>query len=100
MPGRGWFRGEPATINQIRAFLIEQGIAVRTGSRTLRNSLFEILKNREKEISPRMADLIVGLYEDWLWLDERIETVTREIEELSEKEANCRRLMSIPGIGP
>jgi len=28
-----------ATINQIRAFLIEQGIAVRTGSRALRNSL-------------------------------------------------------------
>ena len=35
-----------ATINQIRAFLIEQGIAVRTGLRALRNSLFEILKNR------------------------------------------------------
>jgi transposase len=89
-----------ATINQIRAFLIEQGIAVRTGSRALRNSLFEILKNREKEISPRMADLIVGLYEDWLWLDERIETITREIEELSQREANCQRLMSIPGVGP
>jgi len=42
-----------ATINQIRAFLIEQGIAVRTGSRALRNSLFEILKNREEESSPR-----------------------------------------------
>lgn len=81
-----------ATINQIRAFLIEQGIAVRTGSRALR-SLFEILKNREDEISPRMADLIVGLYEDWLWLDERIETVTREIEELGQREANCQRLM-------
>ncbi len=47
-----------------------------------------------------MADLIVGLYEDWLWLDERIETITREIEELSQREANCQRLMSIPGVGP
>ena len=89
-----------ATINQIRAFLIEQGIAVRTGSRALRNSLFEILKNREDEISPRMSDLIVGLYEDWLWLDERIETVTKEIEEISQREANCIRLMSVPGVGP
>jgi hypothetical protein len=42
------------------------------------------LKNREEEISPRMAEPIVGLYEDWLWLDERIETVTREIEELGQ----------------
>lgn len=89
-----------ATINQIRAFLIEQGIAVRPGARALRSSLFEILKNREEEISPRMSDLIVGLYEDWLWLDERIETITREIEDISRKEGHCRRLMSIPGIGP
>lgn len=89
-----------ATINQIRAFLIEQGIAVRSGVSALRQSLFAILKNREAEISPRMSDLIVGLYEDWLWLDERIETVTREIEEISRAEANCRRLMTIPGVGP
>lgn len=89
-----------ATINQIRAFLIEQGIAVRGGVRALRNSLFEILKNRQDEISPRMSQLIVGLYEDWLWLDERIETITGEIEEISQLEGNCRRLMSVPGVGP
>ncbi len=47
-----------------------------------------------------MADLIVGLYENWLWLDERIETITREIEELGRREANCQRLMSIPGVDP
>jgi transposase len=47
-----------------------------------------------------MSDLIVGLYEDWLWLDERIETVSREIEEISQQEANCIRLMSVPGVGP
>ncbi|MGO9722980.1 MAG: IS110 family transposase [Methylocella sp.] len=89
-----------ATINQIRAFLIEQGITVRAGARPLRNSLFEILRNRADEISPRTGQLIVGLYEDWLWLDERIETISKEIEEISQSEANCQRLMSIPGVGP
>ena len=89
-----------ATINQIRAFLIEQGIAIRAGTSALRKSLFEILKNRKDEISRRMVDLIVGLHEDWLWLDERIETITGVIEGLSRSEANCRRLMSVPGIGP
>jgi transposase len=89
-----------ATINQIRAFLIEQGITVRSGAHALRNSLFAILRNREEEISPRMSDIIVGLYEDWLWLDERIESTTKEIEEISRREDNCRRLMSVPGIGP
>src|ERR1039458_10772854 len=47
-----------------------------------------------------MANLIVGLYEDWLWLDKRIETITSEIKQLSQSEPNCRRLMSVPGIGP
>jgi transposase len=89
-----------ATINQIRAFLIEQGIAVRPGASALRKSLFEILKRREDEISPRMAELIVGLYEDWLWLDERIATLTAEIEKIANAEANCRLLMSGPGVGP
>jgi len=89
-----------ATINQIRAFLIEQGIAVRTGPRALRNSLFAILENRKDEISPRMTKLILGLYEDWCGLDERIDIVTGEIEELSRVEAKCQRLMSVPGIGP
>src|SRR5579859_1873842 len=71
-----------ATINQIRAFLIEQGIAVRTGSRALRNSLLAILKERQDEISPRMGELIAGLYEDWLSLDERIDTIASEIEKI------------------
>jgi len=89
-----------ATINQIRAFLIEQGIAVRAGARALRNSLFAILENPRGEISPRTASLILGLYEDWCWLDKRIETVSGTIEELSQVEPKCRRLMSVPGIGP
>lgn len=89
-----------ATINQIRAFLIEHGIAVRTGAHALRNSLFAILEKRANELSPRMIAIIQGLYEDWQWLDERIETLTAEIEEISHKEVNCRRLMSVPGVGP
>ena len=89
-----------ATINQIRAFLIEQGIAVRSGPRALRNSLFAILENRRDEISPRTAKLIRDLYEDWCGLDERIEAVTQDIEELSQAEPKCQRLMSVPGFGP
>ena len=89
-----------ATINQIRAFLIEQGITVRRGAGALRKSLFAILQNRADEISPRMSDIIVGLYEDWHWLDKRIESTSYEIETISKCEANCQRLMTVPGIGP
>jgi len=81
-------------------FLYRDWITVRTGAHALRNSLFAILENRKAEISPRMSDLIVGLYDDWLGLDERIEIITGEIEMISKSEENCQRLMSVPGIGP
>jgi transposase len=89
-----------ATINQIRAFLIEQGITVRKGLRALKNSFETILKEREDEISPRMRTILIGLYGDWLWLDERIDTVSKEIEQISRTEENCVNVMTIPGIGP
>jgi len=88
------------TINQIRAFLIEQGIAVRIGPPALRKSLFAMLDNRKEEITSRTAKLIRGLYDDWCCLDERIETLTGEIEILSRSEAKSWQLMSVPGIGP
>ncbi len=47
-----------------------------------------------------MRGLIAGLYDDWISLDERIETIGGEIDQIGEKEADCRRLMSVPGIGP
>lgn len=89
-----------ATINQIRAFLIEQGITVRRGLRALNNSFDAILDNRRDEISPRMRTILLGLRNDWLQLDERIDAVSSEIEDISQSEENCARVMTIPGIGP
>lgn len=89
-----------ATINQIRAFLLEQGIAVRPRTNALRTSLLPILKERSAEMSPRMQSIILGLYDDWGRLDERVDAVSSEIEAISKEDAGCRRLMSVPGVGP
>ena len=89
-----------ATINQIRAFLIEQGITVRAGLRSLKNSFDAILEQRKDEISPPMRSILIGLRNDWSWLDKRIDEVTGEIEEISRTEENCANVMTIPGIGP
>jgi len=89
-----------ATINQIRAFLIEQGITVRAGRHRLQGSFEAILKNRRDEISARMRSVLMGLYGDWIWVDERIKAISSEIEEISRSEENSANIMTIPGIGP
>ena len=89
-----------AVINQIPGFLLERGIIVRQGLRFLRflrRQLPDILANVP---SPRMVRIITDLAGDWRQLDERIETVTNEIETLAKSDDNCRRVMTVPGIGP
>jgi transposase len=93
-------RRRTAIINQIRGFLIERGITVREGPRPLRKVLPEVLSSPPAALSPRILRLIAELDEDWRRLDERIEAVSAEIENLSEYDAACERLMTVPGIGP
>src|SRR5580693_7184895 len=85
---------------QIRAFLLERGIAVRQGQRFLRTELPRILATPPDALSPRMARVIEGLTGDWRRLDQRIAELSSEIEELANRDPACVRLMSVPGIGP
>jgi len=87
-------------INQIRAFLLERGVAVRQGLRFLRAELPRILARPCKALSPRMLRVIEDLAGDWRRLDERIDGLSTEIEVLARQDAGCERLMSVPGIGP
>jgi transposase len=50
-----------AIVNQIRAFLLERGIAVRQGLRFLRHALPDILANRADLLTPRMVHMIEEL---------------------------------------
>ena len=87
-------------INQIRAFLLERGIAVRLGQRFLRAELPRVLATPPDVLSPRMVRVVEGLASDWRRLDERIEGLSAEIDVLARADSGCERLMSVPGIGP
>lgn len=89
-----------AIVNQIRAFLLERGIAVRQGLRFLRQALPDILANRADVLTPRMVNMIKDLACDLHHLDQRIGEVTGELEAIARDDEACQRLMTVPGIGP
>ena len=93
-------RERTATVNEVRAFLLERGIAVAKGIQRLRKALPEILARHAGLLLPRMIRIIEALAADWRRLDDRIEEISNEIEDLAQKDAPCKRLMTIPGIGP
>ena len=76
-------------INQIRAFLLERGIAVRQGRQFLRAELPTVLATRSDVLSTRMLHVIEGLAEDWRRLDERIDKLSTEIEVLAHEDAGA-----------
>jgi Transposase IS116/IS110/IS902 family len=86
--------------NQIRAFMLERGIAVRQGIGFLRTELPTILATRTDALSPRMLRVIEELAVDWRRLDQRIDGLSGEIEALARQDQACSRLMTVPGIGP
>jgi transposase len=93
-------RHRTSVINQIRALLLERGIAVRQGARFLRSALPDILGRETEFLSPRMVRVIADLSGDLHHLDERLDEVTAEIETLAKADDACLRLMTVPGIGP
>lgn len=89
-----------AVINQIRGFLLERGLPLRQGAPALRLALPRILSAPTDNLSPQVIQLIQDLAEDWRYLDRRVASMTKEIEELADQDPHCRRLMSAPGAGP
>src|SRR5262245_32992537 len=70
-------------MNQIRAFLLVRGVAVRQGQRFLRAELPRILAAPPDVLSPRMVRVIEDLAGDWRRLDGRVEGLSSEIEAIA-----------------
>jgi transposase len=89
-----------ALVNQVRAFLLEQGRPMRPGRLALRGELQRLLADAAPGISPSLARLLAQLSQEWRQLEERIGAVTGEITAVATTTPACQRLMAIPGVGP
>lgn len=89
-----------ALINQLRAFLLERGIAVAQGRRKLELHLETLLVAEQVTLSPRIRRLIEDMRAEWQELDRRIEAFDEEFAGQARTDETARLLTTIPGIGP
>jgi hypothetical protein len=66
----------------------------------LKAAMADILENGESDLTPRMRNLIDGLWSEWKLVDQQIEELNDELERISAADAGCTRIRKIPGIGP
>ena len=89
-----------AQVNQVRGLLMEYGIVLAQGRAQVRKQLPWILEDAENGLSLRLRSLLSGIYAELIHLDERIANLDQEIEQIAVSDERCRRLLTIPGVGP
>ena len=89
-----------AVINQMRALLLEHGMAIPVGRAALVHRLPTIFADAEHRLSPRLVELLHRLRQRWLALDVEIVPATRDLVEWADQSPLCRRAATVPGIGP
>lgn len=88
-----------ALANQIRGLLGEYGLSLPQGIGHVRKQLPSILEDAENRLTDTAHQAFHCLYEELIDLDKRVSLITRQIQQLSNQQADCLRFMSAPGIG-
>lgn len=89
-----------ALMNEIRSFLHEYGIVFPKGERHLKTGLLKLFGDDCPGLSNDTGNEIMELYKELVCLDERIGRLDLKIKGLYQGSEVCRRLGTIPGIGP
>ncbi len=80
--------------------LLERGIPIRTGRGGFRRVVPEPLATDDGRLSPAPRHLVDVLWSAWVATDRAVEALAKEIAAIAARDATCRRLLPVPGVGP
>ena len=95
-----WVMRRTAVINQVRGLLLEHGLTLPKGRRHVDEALPEIAADAESRWSDSFRVLLRQLKLELEQLTARIEAMDRVIQQTAMQDEACRRLTTIPGVGP
>jgi transposase len=95
-----WVMRRTAVVNQIRGLLLERGTTLRKGRRYVDEALPAILIDGSSKLSGAVLVLLAELKQELEQLAEKIDRADKSIEKIARENEACRRLVSMPGVGP
>ena len=78
-----------ALINEIRGFLLERGITFPAQPIHLRQNLPTVVEDCEQNLTPRLRWLLDRLWQEWKQTEIDIQSITDEIERISNVDLHC-----------
>lgn len=92
-------KNRTALINEIRGLNLEYGIAIPLGAIKVKSHLRSIIDDLENELTILSREFMQGLYDELIETEARLKTLEKRIKLICNENDQCRRIMSIPGIG-
>jgi transposase len=89
-----------AQANQMRGLVAEYGLVAPKQLGALRKAIPDWLEDAENGLTDRFRVLLHDLWTELLSLDERVDTLDREIAAIAEAHPDARRLQQLRGVGP
>ena len=88
-----------ALSNEIRGLLLEYGIAFPKGVSQLRSKLPELIETHSDKHSSLWRVTFAELYEEFVELDKKVESVEKKLEAFAKANPICSRLLKVSGVG-
>lgn len=89
-----------STANQIRAFLLENGIIIKQGIRELKGRVIEITEDQSNGLTVAMREILRLLYEELLELNIKVKEWEKRIETIFKENPLCKKVKEeVRGIG-
>lgn len=88
-----------ALSNHLRSVLLEYGIAIPVGDKTLMQRLPELLEDADNELPILSRQLLSELMAAYRQLAERISRLEQQLQAWHQQSETSRRLETIPGVG-
>jgi len=95
-----WVMRRTAVVNQIRSLLLERGLTLPKGRSHVEEVLARIVEDADLKLSGSFRVLLAQLGVELDQLSGRIAEMDAVIEQRAHEDEACRRLTTIPGIGP
>ena len=94
-----WMATRTARINALRGLLGEFGLSRPTGATRFIHQLPQFLEEKKDRVPTRVIRLALATYEEIRSLEDRIDTIERELESVIREVPTLDALRQIPGIG-
>jgi transposase len=89
-----------ALVNEVHGLMHEYGIVLPKGVSKFRQAVVGKLESEKDKLTPLSQEMFWKLVDEFAALEEQLAYYQEKLETVATTHPECRRLMTIPGIGP